>query len=172
MRDEDEVHRPANGEFRIGAKVQNLFDRLLDSEDPAGLLAHEADPDVREAAALLWNHHLMAGREGFLEKPVAFEFLPVFESGQILLNRFEIRRIVGHGGMGEVYLAYDRKLAELVALKTIARGLAASDSIRLGFVSEVQSARRVTHPNVCRIHDLFEDGQTVFFAMEYVDGLL
>ena len=172
MGDDAAGSRMTDEEVLRMAKVNSLFDKLLDSDDPAGLLSREADAAVREAAAGLWHHHLSAGREDFLEKPVAFEILPVFEPGQLLLDRFEIRRSLGHGGMGEVYLAQDRKLAEPVALKTIARGLASSDSIRLRFIAEVQSARRVTHPNVCRIHELFEYGETTFFAMEYVDGAL
>jgi serine/threonine protein kinase len=172
MRDDGIPRSMAEDDQHRIARVDSLFDELLDSDDPASLLAREPDADIREAAARLWTHHLSAGREGFLDKPVTFEIFPVFEPGQVLVDRFEIRRILGHGGMGEVYLAFDRKLAELVALKTIARGLAAFDSIRLCFIAEVQSARRVTHPNVCRIHDLFEDGETAFFAMEYAEGVL
>jgi serine/threonine protein kinase len=86
------------------------------------------------------------------------------------IGPYRVRRRLGSGGMGEVYLAWDSRVEERVALKTIARLLAPSPSIRRRFAAEVQSARRVTHPNVCRIHELFEDGETVFFSMEYVDG--
>jgi pentatricopeptide repeat protein len=161
-----------NPEARRMARISHLFDELLESQDPSAVLAREPDAAVRDAAHRLWQHHLSAGRERFLEKPINIEILPVLTPGQLLLDRFEIRRSIGHGGMGEVYLAFDRKLDELVALKTISRSLASSESIRRRFVAEVQSARRVTHPNVCRIHELFEDGATTFFAMEYVDGTL
>jgi serine/threonine-protein kinase len=73
--------------------------------------------------------------------------------------------------MGAVYLARDAKLSERVALKTISAALASdpeelSDRFRL----EVQAARKVTHPNVIRIHDLGEEGPLLFLSMEYVEG--
>ena len=72
--------------------------------------------------------------------------------------------------MGAVYLAADGKLAERVALKIINAGYgdpAAVDRFR----REVAAARKVTHPNVIRIHDLVEDGGMVLLSMEYVDGM-
>jgi serine/threonine protein kinase len=170
---DDDVRNPIAGtEGEFQERVQGLFDDLLESNDAIGLLDKEPDLAVRQTVSRLWSHHLAAGREEFLEKPVTFKISPVFEAGQLLLNRFEVRGSLGHGGMGEVYLAFDRKLAETVALKTISRGLASFDSIRLRFIAEVQSARLVTHPNVCRIHELFEDGEIVFFSMECVEGVL
>jgi len=74
--------------------------------------------------------------------------------------------------MGEVYLAWDQRLDDRVAIKTIARLLTPAPAIRKRFAAEVQSARRVTHPNVCRIHELFDDGEIVFFSMEYLEGML
>ena len=153
-------------------RVSACFDELLESGDLTGFLASEPDMAVREAVAILWRHHLNAGHEDFLETPVRFEVRPVFEPGQVLLDRFEIQRNLGRGGMGEVYLAFDRKLKELVAIKTVTAILASSELVRVRFIAEVQSARRVTHPNVCRIHEVFEDGQTTFFAMEYAEGIL
>lgn len=165
-RDDNDSRRDAIS----GHRAMELFDRLLDATDPEGLLAAEKDLEVREAAGRLWRHHLTAEQEGFLDRTVNFEIRPVFSTGQVLRNRFEVTKPLGEGGMGEVYLAYDRVLGEQVALKTIAPLLASSAEIRSRFVAEVKSARRITHPNVCRIHELFEDGETPFFAMEFVDG--
>jgi tetratricopeptide (TPR) repeat protein len=153
-----------------GDRSMELFDRLLDAADPEELLAREEDREVREGARNLWRHHLSAEQQGFLDRPIDFEIKPVFHTGQVLLDRFEVRKCLGQGGMGEVYLAYDRILGEEVALKTIAPLLASSADIRSRFVAEVQNARRITHPNVCRIHELFEDRQIPFFAMEFVAG--
>jgi serine/threonine-protein kinase len=91
--------------------------------------------------------------------------------GQVVLGRYTIERELGRGGMGAVYLARDSKLNERVALKTISTVLAGdpeelADRLRL----EVQAARKVTHPNVIRIHDLGEDGPLLFISMEYVEG--
>ncbi|HEX8953622.1 MAG TPA: serine/threonine-protein kinase [Polyangia bacterium] len=90
--------------------------------------------------------------------------------GQKIAERYTIEREIGRGGMGAVYLAADGKLSERVALKIINAGFgdpAAIDRFR----REVSAARKVTHPNVIRIHDLVEDGGMVLLSMEYVDGM-
>lgn len=92
--------------------------------------------------------------------------------GQVLAGRYTIERDLGHGGMGAVFLARDAQLAELVALKVISAHLlhdpaAASDRFR----REASAARRVTHPNVIRIHDIGEAGGLLFLSMEFFDGL-
>ncbi|MDX2178145.1 MAG: serine/threonine-protein kinase [Bryobacteraceae bacterium] len=153
------------------AKLSELFEKLLDSTDPERELSAIADPALREAAAELWRHHRAAVGESFLDRPLELEAVPVFESGQLLLGRFEIRRLAGVGGMGEVYLAFDRVLREETAIKTIPRLLASSPEIRERFLAEVQNARRVTHRNVCRIFELFEEGGNAFFSMEWIDGI-
>jgi tetratricopeptide (TPR) repeat protein len=153
-------------------RITALFDRLLSGVDLAAVLASEPDAEIRRAAEDLWVHHMDASRDDFLGAGPEFTVLPVFQPGQTLLGRFRIERMLGQGGMGEVYLAQDCRMEELVALKTIARLLAPSPSIRQRIVAEVQSARRVTHPNVCRIHELFDDGAVVFFTMEYLEGRL
>jgi len=73
--------------------------------------------------------------------------------------------------MGAVYLADDAKLGDLVALKVISSIFAGDpDQAAERFRREVQAARKVTHPNVIRIHDLGEDGPLMFLSMEYVEG--
>ena len=151
-------------------RVGDLFDRMLEGGDPGSTLESEPDSGIREAARKLWHHHIRADQEKYLDAPIEFDIAPIFRPGQRLLNRFRIEKLLGSGGMGEVYLAFDERVEDRVALKTIARLLAPSPAIRKRFAAEVQSARRVTHPNVCRIHELFEDGETVFFSMEYVEG--
>lgn len=153
-------------------RVTALFDRLLGGEDTAAVLQSEPDDEIRKAALDLWSHHVLASQERFLGDALSFEVRHTFRPGQILVNRFQIEKMLGSGGMGEVYLAWDRRMDERVAVKTIARLLAPSPSLRHRIVAEVQSARRVTHPNVCRIHELFEDGETVFFSMEYLPGVM
>ncbi len=151
-------------------RLTELFDRLLAGESEVDVLASEADPELRRRVSELWRHHVSASAEDFLSQGIEFTVPPVFTPGQTLLNRFQIKRMLGRGGMGEVYLAYDRKVEEDVALKTVARLLAPSPAIRRRIVAEVQNARRITHPNICRIHDLFEDEENVFFTMQYLGG--
>ena len=75
--------------------------------------------------------------------------------GDVLANRFRIVRFIGHGGMGDVYEAEDLELGEQVALKTVRPEIAHLDGAIDRFRREIQLARKVTHPNVCRIFDVF-----------------
>jgi serine/threonine protein kinase len=157
-------------------RAQALF-LEVDESGNESLLEREVDGQVAAAARLLLRMDRRAAGEGFLEKPyslvrqVAEEFdKPVFEAGQILAERFQVVCFLGAGGMGEVYLAHYDMFGEEVALKTIRRVLADDPEIRERFLGEVQSARRVTHPNVCRIFDIFEEGSTPFYSMEYLKG--
>ncbi len=87
--------------------------------------------------------------------------------GQLFAERYEVEAPIGRGGMGAVYRVRDRKLDEVVALK-----LLTLDTERAveGFLREVRLARRVTHPNVARTHDLGEHAGAHFLTMEYVRG--
>jgi serine/threonine-protein kinase len=93
-------------------------------------------------------------------------FLP----GTVLGGRYRIVGVVGRGGMGEVYRADDLKLGQTVALKFLPEGLEADASRLSRFFNEVSTARQVTHPNVCRVHDTGEFEGQHFISMEYVDG--
>ena len=91
--------------------------------------------------------------------------------GQVVLGRYTIERELGRGGMGAVYQAQDSKLKERVALKTISSALTGDPAEMADrFRMEVQAARKVTHPNVIRIHDIGEDGPILFLSMEYIEG--
>jgi len=157
-------------------RLVSLFDRMLDAGDPRGPLETESDPEIASAAADLWRRHTQATEARFLEETITMvrEFHaplePCFAEGQVLASRFRILEMLGAGGMGEVYLAEDGRLREVVALKTIRRHLAGDEGMRSRFLKEIQNARRVTHPNVCRIFDLFDEGGTPFLAMEYLKG--
>jgi serine/threonine protein kinase/Flp pilus assembly protein TadD len=153
-------------------RLTELFERLLAGAEPEAVLNSEPDAEIRAAVMNLWLHHIRADKEDYLGAPMEFDVVPVFHEGQVLSNRFRIEKLLGCGGMGEVYLAWDERMEDRVALKTIARLLAPSQSIRRRFIAEVQNARRVTHPNICRIHELFEEGETVFFSMERLEGVL
>ncbi len=91
--------------------------------------------------------------------------------GTVLANRYELREVLGSGGMGIVYRAFDRELSEMVALKSLHPGLVAGEAAHLErFKQEIRLARRITHRNVVRTHDLGEHGGRYFITMEYVDG--
>jgi eukaryotic-like serine/threonine-protein kinase len=85
--------------------------------------------------------------------------------------RYEIQSVLGKGGMGTVYKAYDRELDELVAIKTLRHQALWADPVRLDrFKQEVRLARRITHANVLRTHDLGEWNGLKFLSMEFVEG--
>ncbi|HXV63633.1 MAG TPA: serine/threonine-protein kinase [Vicinamibacteria bacterium] len=91
-------------------------------------------------------------------------------SGSVVAGRYRIVRLLGRGGMGEVYLVHDLTLDQEVALKFLPAALA-RDPMRLAlFHNEVRVARRVTHKNACRMYDIGEVEGRPFLSMEYVDG--
>ena len=99
-----------------------------------------------------------------------------FQPGTLVGRRYLIRQFIARGGMGEVYEAFDRDLNERVALKTVTSTACDNPNAVRRLKAEVQLARRVGHPNVCRIYDfgthvMAESGaQISFLTMEFVDG--
>jgi serine/threonine protein kinase len=149
-------------------RVAALFDELLVAPDPETILSAESDEEIRLTARDLLEQHQKASSEAFLAEPISFTVEPMFQNGDRLINRFRIESFLGAGGMGEVYRAFDERIQETVAIKTIARLLANSPVIRRRIEAEVKNAHRVAHPNVSRIHDIFDDGETVFFSMQLI----
>jgi hypothetical protein len=90
--------------------------------------------------------------------------------GTVLAERYEIRRRLGQGGMGTVYQAHDRILDEDVAIKVLRVDTGTPERFLELFIREIKLARRVTHRNVCRIHEYGEDRGLPYISMAYVDG--
>jgi eukaryotic-like serine/threonine-protein kinase len=86
------------------------------------------------------------------------------------LGRYEIRSLIGAGGMGEVYLAEDSKLERRVALKVLPSEVAANQDRMRRFTQEAKAAAALNHPNIAHIYEIGEEGGTNFIAMEFVDG--
>ena len=104
---------------------------------------------------------------------------PAFSPGQTLAGRFRVARFIARGGMGEVYEAEDLELGGNVALKTIRAEIAADPHALERFKTEVHLARKVTHPCVCRIFDVFhhrdesagpDASDVTFLTMELLRG--
>src|ERR1700722_15093161 len=93
-------------------------------------------------------------------------FLP----GRLLAGRYRIVALLGRGGMGEVYRADDLTLGQALALKFLPEQAASDEALLERFRNEVRIARKVSHPNVCRVYDVGEIDGNTFFTMEYVDG--
>jgi serine/threonine-protein kinase len=93
------------------------------------------------------------------------------EPGTVVAGRYELKEMLGAGGMGVVYRAYDRELGETVALKTLHPALQIGSTTMLErFKQEIRLARRITHRNVVRTHDIGEVAGTYYITMEYVEG--
>ena len=90
---------------------------------------------------------------------------------QVVLNgRYELHRRVGRGGMAEVYLARDRLLDRLVAIKILFPEFATDPSFVARFRREAQAAANLNHPNIVGVYDWGKERGTYYIVMEYVDG--
>ena len=87
------------------------------------------------------------------------------------LDRYEIHSMLGEGGMGEVYLAQDKKLDRKVALKILPNDVAANQDRMRRFVQEAKSAAALNHPNIAHIYEIDQCDGTNFIAMEFVEGV-
>jgi tetratricopeptide (TPR) repeat protein len=92
------------------------------------------------------------------------------EIGTVLAGRYQIIDLLGIGGMGAVYKAFDRQLTRVVALKTILAEMAATPTAMKRFKSEVVLAQSIVHKNIVRIFDIGEDGDTKFITMDFIEG--
>ena len=90
--------------------------------------------------------------------------------GELLSRRYRVVRPLGQGGMGAVYEVADGELNEQVALKLLHPQLSLDPEFRQRMRQEVRLARRVSHPNVCRVHDLGQHGDHLFVTMELLRG--
>jgi len=92
--------------------------------------------------------------------------------GVLFAGRYEIQSILGKGGMGIVYKAHDRDLDDLVAIKTLrSEALSADPTLLDRFKQEIRLARKITHPNILRTHDLGESAGLRYLSMEFIKGI-
>jgi serine/threonine protein kinase len=101
--------------------------------------------------------------------------VPLLAAGEILAGRFQIVGRLGEGAIGEVFEATDLELEEQVAIKVLRPEIARDPEVLHRFKREIQLARKVTHPGVCRTFDLFhhrwENGaELAFVTMELLRG--
>jgi hypothetical protein len=95
---------------------------------------------------------------------------PWLERGHLVAQRYEVEAPLGSGGMGIVYRVRDRLLDEVLALKILGLGLP-DDGLSERLRQEIKLARRVSHENVCRLHEYGEDGRIHYVSMELVEGV-
>lgn len=100
----------------------------------------------------------------------------VVEEGAVLNNRYRLERLIGRGGMSEVYLAVDQMDEEFssrhaqLAVKIVNINIRTNRDAVMAMQREVEKSKRLTHPNILRVHHFDRDGDIPFMTMEYLEG--
>jgi tetratricopeptide (TPR) repeat protein len=161
----------------VSAENLELWDQLARAEEAQGNLV--------EAAAIL--HKMMAVQYGYqgaseryaeLQRRIAEEKKrsETFQSKAPPVvrhegkRRYEILGMLGKGGMGAVYRAYDHLLGRHVAYKVLGEALSGNPEARDNLLHEARAAAQLNHPNVITIYDLGVDQDQTFISMELVEG--
>jgi serine/threonine protein kinase len=87
-----------------------------------------------------------------------------------VINSYEILHEIGQGGMATVYLAHDKKFDTNIAVKVLNKEFVHNENIRKRFLAEARNMYKMSHPNIIKVTDLIDDGDTVAFVMEYIEG--
>ena len=90
--------------------------------------------------------------------------------GQLINDRYEIEKLIGEGGMANVYLARDTILDRKVAVKVLRGDLAGDEKFVRRFQREALSASSLSHPNIVEIYDVGEDEGNFYIVMEFIEG--
>jgi len=149
---------------RHGAEREEFLERCCDG-----------DTDVREEVESLLRSYEVAG--SFMEAPAVAHAADDLAVEQKLtpgqrIKHYQIVNLIGEGGMGEVYLATDTILGRRVALKVLPTFVSKDPERLRRFTQEARAASRLSHPNVCVVHEIGEtDDGRPFIAMEYVEGM-
>ncbi|MEX2181602.1 MAG: protein kinase [Gemmatimonadaceae bacterium] len=171
----------AAGEVEQGTYVPGTLASITARDDELGRLARVFDAmaagirarevrlreqlrELRTDVTLATSEHRAARPDAGPDDAIA--------AGTLLASRYEILNVIGRGGMGVVYRARDRELNEIIAVKTLLRALLDDDPVAADrFRSEIRLARRISHRNVVRTHDLGDADGVAFVTMEYVEGI-
>jgi serine/threonine-protein kinase len=158
------------------AQMKDIFsavtDLSADERTTALVQACQGDTDLQAELQRLLSQHDEMGL--FLEGSPPPSAATLLSPGSVVANRYEIVTLLGSGGMGEVYEAEDKELNARIALKVLPPQTSINDPALDRFRREVQLARQVTHPNVCRVFDIGRHRQQgreiVFLTMEFIPG--
>ena len=154
------------------ARVKELFEAAVE-RDPSSRGAFLAAACAEDAVLGAEVERLLAADDqaaAFIEPPPARPMPDAVSHNTLtgrVIGRYEIGRLVGAGGMGEVYAAKDLELGRDVAIKV---GLGADSDVHARLKREAQHASRLNHPNICTIHEVGRHDDQPFIVMELVDG--
>ena len=163
------TRRVQDGDYDVDVRVE--------SRDEIGVLSvafQNLIEDLKEKAALV--EYMMQASGAGATQPVAMARGSIASGGDLLrpgsvfANRYEVKEILGAGGMGVVYRALDRELQEPVAIKTLKPEAMLDASALERFKQEIRLARKIAHCNVVRTYDLGELNGMYYLTMEYVEG--
>ena len=147
------------------------------SSDEIGVLSQAFQSlvaDLREKAALVEYMVSVSGAAPTAQLPApdrpSRASGDALRPGMLFANRYEVKELLGTGGMGVVYRAFDRELQEPVAIKTLRPEVLADGVALERFKQEIRLARSIAHRNVVRTYDLGEVNGTYYLTMEYVEG--
>jgi len=131
--------------------------------------------DLKEKAKLVEYMMATSGGAPTEALPATRKALPpprdALRPGTLFANRYEVKEVLGMGGMGVVYRAFDRELREPVAIKAVRPEVLAGGGVALErFKQEIRLARKIAHRNVVRTYDLGEVNGMYYLTMEYVEG--
>jgi eukaryotic-like serine/threonine-protein kinase len=151
-------------------KCGSSFDFDLDADGTLDLspgLSNSAAPQSGKRTAVSSVRSGSASRTGARSGAAIYG---VLQPGDELGQRYQIESMLGQGGMGRVYKAYDKELDRPVALKVLQPELTSDPNAMQRFKQELLLASRISHKNILRIHDLGEADGVKFISMAFVDG--
>lgn len=156
----DFLGRACGGDKDLRIQVEKLLDSYVEDDS---FLQNSA---IEEYAGI-FDGETTAG----IGLPGSDPASPRFDVGALLNERYEIIRLLGRGGMGEVYLAADKRINRNVALKVLHSDLVTNKESLRRFALEAQAVSALNHPHIMTIYefDSTADG-TLFFVAEYIDG--
>jgi len=155
-------------------QVKEIFNAALEvAPDKRAAFLSEAgagDDDVRRDVEIL----LHSFESDFLEEPVVGKIADRIAENQLavgqIVGHYEIRKKLGSGGMGVVYLAEDTRLHRPVAIKFLLSDSTFNKQAEKRLLREAQAVAALDHPNICAVHEVGESEGRSFIVMQYVDG--
>ena len=155
------AHIPSGGSDEIGVLARAFKGLLSDLRDKQSLveLLQQGSGGLTQPMVITPTMRMAAGGA------------PIIEPGQLFVKRYLVKEVLGVGGMGMVFKAMDQELNEPIAIKTLKSDMLTKDPSALDrFRSEIKLARRISHRNVVRTHDIGEENGVYYITMEYVEG--
>ena len=163
------VEIPVAGHDEIGVLSQAFRNLVEDLKEKAQLVEYMMHAATRSTTQPLESAPTAIRR--MADRTSVASGGELLRPGSIFAGRYEVKEILGAGGMGVVYRAFDRELGDPVAIKTLRPEAIAGDPVALErFKQEIRLARKITHRNVVRTYDLGEVNGVYYLTMELVEG--